>query len=476
METKKLTSRLKIDMVVNTVPHDISGVCCHTKEVRDGCVFVCIKGANCDGHDFAKQAVQKGAKMVVCQKPLDLDVCQIVVKDTHKAMSVLSSAWHDYPAQKLKIICVVGTNGKTSVATLIYKIMSQCGYKCALVSTNGIYIDGKYIDNDMTTPDPMVLNRLWADMVACDTKFCIMEMSAHAIHQQKTFGNVVDVAVFTNLSQDHLDYFGDMDSYAKTKTSFFDRQYTKIAVVNSDDKVGQQLIKDNKIPTVSFGITNVADVFAIDINCDGQTSCFVVNLYDEVCRFCCKMPGIFNVYNLLASATVCRIFGVKAKQIAMALKDIEGVEGRNETVFLPDGTKAVVDYAHTPDGFKNILSHLKKSTKGKLICVFGCGGNRDKTKRKIMGQVSSQYCDFVFVTSDNPRFEDPFEIMFDVQSGLSVSHKLVCNRKDAIKQALDMAKSGDTVAILGKGHEKYQEINGAKYPFCDMDVVLGYTK
>jgi len=476
MDTLQLLSGLKILQVVNTIPQQIDGVFCDSKKVAKNSLFVCIKGTNCDGHDFALQAVKNGATVVVCQKQMDIDVCQIVVEDTHKAMAYLASAWHGFPAQKMRVVCVVGTNGKTSTATLIYKVLCHTGHKSALVSTNGIFIDEKYIENKMTTPDPMELNCLWQKMVDCGTKFCVMEMSAHAIDQQKTFGNMVDLAVFTNLSQDHLDYFGNMQKYGETKQSFFDRQYAKIAVVNSDDKLGQKIIKQNKLPTVSYGITNVADVFAIDIDCNGQNSSFVINLYDEVCFFRYKLSGMFNVYNVLACATACRVFGIKANEIAKALLCVDEIEGRNQTVFLPNGVRVVVDYAHTPDGFANVLPHLKQSTKGKLICVFGCGGNRDKTKRKTMGQIASEFCDFVFITSDNPRYENPFDIMFQVQEGVSVDHQLVCNRGQAITTALNLAKNGDTVAILGKGHEKYQEINGAKYPFCDMTAVLQHVK
>ena len=474
MKSKQLFESLKILHIVNTLPDDVSGVCCHTDQVEQNNVFVCIKGANFDGHNFARLAVDKGASVVVCQRQLDIDVCQIVVEDTHKAMSILASSWFGFPSKKLKIICVVGTNGKTSTATLIYKVLSQVGQKCALISTNGIFLDGKFVQNNMTTPDPMVLNKLWQEMANCGTRFCVMEMSAHAIDQQKTFGNVVDMAVFTNLSQDHLDYFGNMQKYGEAKQSFFDKQYAKLAVINADDNLGQIMIKNQKIPTVSFGITNVADVFAMYIDCYRQKSSFVINLYDDVCRFEYNLSGLFNVYNVLACATACRVFGVKADQIAKALENITEIEGRNQTVFLQNGARVVVDYAHTPDGIKNILSHLRYSTSGRLIAVFGCGGNRDKTKRKIMGEIASNYCDLVFITSDNPRFENPFDVMFQIQEGVLCDCQLVCDRKQAINNALKMAKKDDTVAILGKGHEKYQEINGVKYPFCDMDVVIDF--
>ncbi|MBR2030060.1 MAG: hypothetical protein IJ999_04060 [Clostridia bacterium] len=333
MDTLQLLSGLKILQVVNTIPQQIDGVFCDSKKVTKNSLFVCINGTNCDGHDFAFQAVKNGATVVVCQKQMDIDVCQLVVEDTHKAMSYLASAWYDFPAKKMRVICVVGTNGKTSTATLIYKVLCQTGHKSALISTNGIFIDEKFIENKMTTPDPMELNCLWQKMAECGTKFCVMEMSAHAIDQQKTFGNVVDLAVFTNLSQDHLDYFGNMQKYGYTKQSFFDRQYSKIAVVNSDDKLGQKIIKQNKIPTVSYGITNVADVFAIDVDCNGQSSSFVINLYDEVCFFRYKLSGLFNIYNVLACATTCRVFGIKANEIAKALLCVDEIEDAVKILF-----------------------------------------------------------------------------------------------------------------------------------------------
>lgn len=472
MQVEKLIESLKINEVVNNLPDEVSQIYTVSSQVKQDGMFVCIKGFKADGHDFAAEAVQNGAACIVCQRKLDLPVCQIIVDDTHKAISLLASAFYGNPSKKLKIICVVGTNGKTSTAFIIDGILNSAGHKCALVSTNGIYIDGNYIKNDMTTPDPLVLNALFAQMVDAEAEYCVMEMSAHAIEQQKLFGTVADLAVFTNFSQDHLDYFGTIENYRKVKKSFFGKDCAKIAVLNSDDELGREIAREEGIPCVTYGLENPADVFAIDVNCEGESSSYVMNIYDEIAFIRYKLSGRFNVYNTLAAATVCRVFGINLKSIAKGLSQLKCIEGRNQWVYFPKGFKVVVDFAHTPDGIANILSYLRDSTFGKLIVVFGCGGDRDKSKRKVMGKVVSKYADYAYITSDNPRSEDPFEIMFEAEKGLYINHELVCDRKTAITKAVNAAKQDDTVAILGKGHEKYQEINGVKYPFSDMDAVL----
>jgi UDP-N-acetylmuramoyl-L-alanyl-D-glutamate--2,6-diaminopimelate ligase len=472
MQVKKLIESLKIREVVNNLPKEISQIYTVSSQVKENGMFVCINGFKADGHDFAEEAVKNGATCIVCQKKLDLPVCQIIVEDTHKAISLLASAFYGNPAQKLKIICVVGTNGKTSTAFIIDGILNSSGGKSALISTNGIYIDGNYIKNDMTTPDPLVLNGLFAQMVDANVEFCVMEMSAHAIEQQKLYGAVADLAVFTNFSQDHLDYFGTLENYRQVKKSFFNKDCAKVAVVNADDELGKEILKEENIQCVSYGLDNPADVFAIDVSCEGDSSSYVMNIYDEIAFIRYKLSGRFNVYNTLAAATVCRVFGINLKSIAKGISQLKCIEGRNQSICFPKGFKVVVDFAHTPEGIANILSYLRDSTFGKLIVVFGCGGDRDKSKRKPMGKAVSKYADYAYLTSDNPRSEDPFEIMFEAEKGLYINHELVCDRKTAITKAVNMAKQDDAVAILGKGHEKYQEINGVKYPFSDMEVVL----
>lgn len=472
MLTEKLTARLKINQVVNNLPREITSISVSSTETTDGSLFVCLKGTNADGHDYAAEAVKKGAVCIVCERPLELPVCQLVVEDTHKAASLLAAEFYGRPADRFKLICVVGTNGKTSTAFIIHKILTTAGHKSALISTNGIYVDGQYRQNQMTTPDPLYLNELFYDIAECGSEFCVMEMSAHAIHQNKLYGTVADLAVFTNFSQDHLDYFKSMQNYRAVKKSFFDKSCAKIAVVNADDDLGREILADGRLPAVSYGVENPSDVFAVDINCEGERASYVMNIYDEIRAVNYFLPGRFNVYNTLAAATACRVFGIKADAIAKGIAAVKSIEGRNQSVCFPKGFKVVVDFAHTPEGIQNILSHLRSSTFGKLIVVFGCGGDRDKGKRALMGKAVSAYADYAVITSDNPRSEDPFEIMFAAESGLKIDHELICDRKTAIAKAVWRASKDDTVAILGKGHEKYQEINGVKYPFSDMEIVL----
>lgn len=451
---------------------EITSVSSCSSQVKNGAMFFCVKGEKADGHDFAFEAIKNGAVCVVCEKPLDAEVCQIIVDNSDKAQAAFSNAFFGFPTKKLKIICVVGTNGKTSTAVLINSVLKEAGYKTGLISTNGIWIGEDYEKNDMTTPCPCRLYELFFEMQKQKVNFCVMEMSAHAIKREKLFQVEADLAVFTNFSQDHLDYFKNMQNYADTKMSFFKKGKTKIAVVNADDKIGRELIFNAEVPTVSYGIDNPSDVFAMDVECEKDFSSYIMNIYDEVYKMEYPLTGKFNVYNTLAAATACRVFGIKPDVIGKGIRKIKFIEGRNQAYRFPQGFKVVIDYAHTPEGIENILSHLKASTFGKLITVFGCGGNRDKSKRKIMAESVSKYSDYAVLTSDNPRYEDPYEIMFEAEKGLSVNHELMCDRKAAITRAIGKAEKDDVVAVLGKGHEKYQEIKGEKLPFSDAEIVL----
>lgn len=467
-----LIKNLDVKGTANFEDVEITGIYTSSDEVRQGGLFICEKGEKHDGHDFAAQAVKNGAVCVVAERDLSLPVCTVVTDNTRAAESEISSAFYGCPAGRLKIVCVVGTNGKTSTAVIIYKILTCAGKKCGLISTNGIYVNDVYEPNEMTTPSPLTLNRLFRQMVDAGCEFCVMEMSAHAIALDKLRGIVAETTVFTNFSQDHLDYFGSMENYKNVKKSFFDKTHTKSAVVNADDAVGREIMAAADMPVVSYGIDCPADAFAVRVDCEGARLSYVMNIYDEMAFIRCGLSGRFNVYNTLAAATACRVLGIKMPQISHGISEIKFIEGRCQTVYFPQGFRVVVDFAHTPDGITNVLAHLKASDFGRLIVVFGCGGDRDKSKRRLMGEAVSRYADYAFLTSDNPRGEDPFEIMFEAEKGLDIGHQLVCDRCAAITKAVYMARKDDVVAVLGKGHEKYQEINGVKYPFSDMEVVL----
>lgn len=472
MRTCDLLDGLQIEEVVNNLPQDIDGIYSSSSEVKQGGLFVCLKGSTADGHDFAAQAAEKGAVAVVCEKKLDLPVCQIVVKDARAALSLLAAKFFGEPAKSLKLISVVGTNGKTSTAFIISTVLNACGEKCALISTNGVYIGNEFFPNKLTTPDPMDMQRFLKHAKDAGCKFCVTEVSAHAIALKKTFGMTADMAVFTNFSQDHLDYFKTMENYRAVKKSYFFRPNIKTAAVNVDDALGAEIISDTDVPVITFGLNAPADVFAVDVSCEDERSSYVLNVCDDVAFVGYCLSGKFNVYNTLAAAAACTAFGIRPQQFAAALGQMKAIEGRNQWVSFPKGFKAVIDFAHTPEGIRNVLAHLRSSTFGRLITVFGCGGDRDKTKRAAMAEAVSEFSDYALLTSDNPRFEDPFDIMFEAEKGLSICHELVCDRGKAIAKAIGMAKKDDTIAILGKGHENYQEINGTRLHFSDMEVVL----
>ncbi len=441
-----------------------------TSTVKQGAMFFCLQGDNFDGHDFFRKAIGDGASVVVCQKILDTKATQIVVEDTRAFMSLVAKRFYHNAADKLKIICVVGTNGKTSTTYLLDAIFNKAGYNTGVIGSNGVFINGNHYDSKLTTPDPIELNYWLYQMYLNKVHFVFMELSAHAIYYKKLFGIVSDLTVFTNFSQDHLDFFIDMQRYAATKKSHFGKHFTKIAVVNCDDELGNQIIQETELPLVTYGCGD-ADVSASQIQVRSDGISYMLDLYGEKAMVNYRLCGKFNVYNTLAASTVAKLYGIGIDKIVEGLASVEFVEGRNETMFRKDGARIVVDFAHTPDGVINILSYLKSTCKGNLIVVFGCGGNRDKYKRPLMAQAVSKYADFAVVTNDNPRFEAPTTIVNDILAGMTCQYKVILNRSQATEFALSVAKVDDTVAVLGKGAEKYQEIKGRKYPYYDVDVI-----
>lgn len=456
--------------VVGADSIEIASLACDTSEVGRGGLFFCLVGGQADGHDFAPKAAFDGAAALVVERRLDISITQVIVEDSRAAMAVMAKRFYGNAADRLQLIAVVGTNGKTSTTYLINSILRQAGHRTAVIGTNGVFIGEERHPSKLTTPDPIELHGLFAQFVEAKIKFVVMEVSAHALALRKNEGLRFDVAVFTNFSQDHLDFFQNMTEYANAKLKMFNEKYTKVAVVNSDDELGKQIARQNKIPVVTYGCEDVADIFALDYSEGSEGMEFVINLYDEVERVAFGLHGKFNVYNILAAATTARIFGIKLRTITQGIKNVRRIDGRNETIFI-GGVRAVVDFAHTPDGIKNILSYLRQSAQGKLFVVFGCGGDRDRFKRPLMAQAVSKYADMAFVTNDNPRFETPDSIINDISCGLSCPYTVIMNRAKAIEKAVETAAEGDTVAILGKGAEDYQEIGGKKIPYSDFEVL-----
>ncbi|MBR2871783.1 MAG: UDP-N-acetylmuramoyl-L-alanyl-D-glutamate--2,6-diaminopimelate ligase [Clostridia bacterium] len=472
MTVKEVIDGLEIVKVIGKTDAQVKDVCIDSNSVVKDSLFICIKGENFDGHSFINQVQKYGAVAIVTEKYVRSAITQIIVKNTRKAMGKIASNFYGKPEKELKLIGVTGTNGKTTTAHLIYNILNANGIKCGVIGTLGTYYSDKFIQPNLTTPDPLNLYKIFREMVDNGVKAVSMEVSAHALYLDKLDGIDFEVGIFTNLTQDHLDFFENMEEYKKAKQSFFFKNKIKYAVLNSDDKVSFE-ISQNKKNVLFYGIDNPSDVFAIDIEQMEYATHFVINIFDAIHVAKIKLKGLFNVYNSLAAATACALLGVKTKNIVSALSEIANVSGRLETVYSGDFT-VMIDYAHTPDGLEKCLTAIRETCKGKLICVFGCGGNRDVDKREIMGEISGKFADFTVITSDNPRYEEPMDIIWQIEKGIlkhTKKYVIVQDRVQGIEYALKMAKEKDVVVVAGKGSENYQEIFGIKKPYNDKDTI-----
>lgn len=471
MELEKLLTN--VEVVSNNAEHvvEVDDISINSEKAKMGDLFICLKGKEFDGHDFVKSLIGKVAVFIVEKKP-EVDVPYILVKDTRKAYSTISQNFFRNPADNLKIISVVGTNGKTSTAHIINDILSYAGFKTGLIGTLGHFILNEKVAESLTTPDPYELNKLFFEMLCKGVEVVTIEVSAHAIALQKLYGIKSDIAILTNISQDHLDYFENFENYAQTKLSYFTPEFTKLAVVNADDEWGQKLIASSQVPTVTYALESPCDVFAIDVYPDFDGTKFVVNLFDNVLEMKSSLYGYFNVYNLLPPMIVASSLGVPTDTICQAVRRIKSIDGRFNILRNGKGL-IIIDYAHTPEGLKNLLSTARSITKSRLITVFGCGGERDKTKRSIMGTVASSMSELVVLTSDNPRGEEPETIISEIEKGvIGCDKKILSHRADAISYAISEMQEGDTVVIAGKGAENYMEIRGQRIPFSDLEQAM----
>ena len=448
---------------------DVTSLSCDTSTVKPGCIFFCLKGQKYDGHNFFRKAIGDGAVAIVTERKLDTSLLQIVVPNCRIAMAVCAKNFYEHCADKMRLIAIVGTNGKTSTSYILQNILQKSGTNTAVVGTNGVFFNNQHIACNLTTPDPILLHKLFKQMYQNNVRTVVMEVSAHAIALSKVYGLHFEVAIFTNFSQDHLDYFGTMEKYASVKSGFFCLENISNAVVNVDDQLGKQIF--GKVPSVSFGMEENCDCFVENPQIDGEFTTFDVCLFGNRAKFKTKLAGKFNLYNILSACSTASVLGIPISTMVDAVAEVEYIDGRNQTLLRNDGVKIVIDFAHTPDGVSNILSYLKSASQGQLIVVFGCGGNRDKFKRPLMAEVVSKYADFAVVTNDNPRFEDPKVIADDIVAKLTCKHKVILNRSQATEFALSLASCGDTVAILGKGAERYQEIKNKKIPYSDLEIV-----
>ncbi|MDR1094503.1 MAG: UDP-N-acetylmuramoyl-L-alanyl-D-glutamate--2,6-diaminopimelate ligase [Clostridiales bacterium] len=451
----------------------ITSLACAAADVLPGGLFFCLNGTRADGHAFAAKAAGAGAAALVVERFLPLKTTQILVKDARSAMAFMAGDFYGNPIGKMKLIGVTGTNGKTTTTYILREIAETAGVKTGLIGTTCNKIGDTELPARMTTPDPIELHALFADMLSRGVRWAVMEVSAHAIDLRKMDGARADIAVLTNVSQDHLDYFETLERYKEVKKSYFAPDRCKHAVVNADDPAGREIIEAARTPVTTYGCENPSDVFAVNFETNAKGLKYVVNLFDDIYDVRFRLPGRYNMYNTLAAAAAARALGASVKDIAAGIGALRSVPGRFNVLDTRPYT-VIVDFAHTPEGIANVCKCAREITRGRLTVVFGCGGDRDKAKRPLMGRAAGGAADFVILTSDNPRFEPPFDIMRQAEAGLreaACRYVAIENRREAIAYALKTARKNDTVLILGKGDENYQEICGVKYPFGDADAV-----
>ncbi len=458
------TAGLK-DAAVTLVTEDSRKVC-------DGSVFVCIKGAHFDGHDKAAEACEKGAVLVVAESDTGVKN-QLIVNDSREAFSLLSASFFDNPAKKLRLVGVTGTNGKTTTCFLLKGIFESLGHKTGLIGTVKNMIGEKEYPANFTTPDPFELNGLFAEMVEAGCEFCVMEVSSQALAQQRVAGLHYETAIFTNLTQDHLDYHGNFENYIAAKHKLFENCST--AIVNSDDEAYTAMLEGCSCRCITFSaMSDSADFSAKNIEYKSDGVAYILVGIGKIERIKMGIPGGFTVYNSMGAAICAIELGMPMDKVAQALSVAKGVPGRIEVVPTDTDYTVIIDYAHSPDGLQNILAALRKIAKARIITVFGCGGDRDKTKRPKMGKIAADMSDFVVVTSDNPRTEDPQTILEEVAEG-TVGAKIpvvkIVDRTEAIEFALNEANAGDIVLLAGKGHETYQILNTGKIHYDEREIV-----
>lgn len=443
-------------------------------EVRKG-LFFCISGMRFDAHDYAGQAIENGCIALIVERHLDIDVPQVVTKNVRSAMAYIAAAFFGHPSKELRMIGMCGTKGKTTTSYLMKAITENAGFKTGLIGTTGNMIGDKHIKSNMTTPDPIDLHRCLRQMVDEGVQVVSMEVSAHAVDMHRLDSVIFEAVCYTNFSQDHLDYFGTMENYFETKKDFFLHGQVLNAALNADEETSRQVIADLTIPYITFGISAEADVFAREIEISENGVSFDIALRGlEEMSIDMKLTGMFNVYNSLAAASLAMIMGIDAQAIKGGLESVQAVPGRVEVLDTHTSYKVILDYAHSPDALQNVLQTVRAFTKKRLIALVGCGGDRDHGKRPIMGEIVGKLADFSILTSDNPRTEDPDEILRSIEEGMRKTdgeYIVIENRREAIRHALAMGGEGDVIILAGKGNETYQDIMGVKRPFDEKVVV-----
>lgn len=451
---------------------DLTDITIDSRSVSAGSVFVCIRGEKTDGHKFAKMAEEKGAACIVCEEELDVKIPCVIYPDTKLALAMISSRFYNEPEKSLHLVGITGTNGKTSVSYFVKKILENQGKKVGIIGTNEILVGDKDVgikSSTPTTPNSLELRKIFAKMLKMGAEYVVMEVSSHALDLHRVEGLTYDVGVFTNLTRDHLDYHKTMENYFLAKKKLFD--ISRVGVINGDDAYGRRILDENGASKISLG-TKDAELLAENIEIDEKGVKFSAVYKGEKYPVSLPVSGMFSVYNGLCAFGAALAMGFSADECAKGLSKALGVCGRLERVETNTDFSVIIDYAHTPDGLENVLSAVNSFKKGRCIAVFGCGGDRDATKRPIMGEIGTRMADVAIITSDNPRTEDPKKIIEDILSGVKTENfTVVENRRDAIKYALSVAGAEDIVLLLGKGQETYQIIGTEKLHFDEREIV-----
>jgi len=475
MKLKDLLTKIKPVEIIGNADIDITGINIDSRKIESGHLFVAMRGTQVDGHQFIPKAIEKGAAAVLCEEiaePVE-GITYVKVADCEDSVGPVATTFYGDPTSKLKLVGVTGTNGKTTIATLLYNMFRKMGHKCGLLSTVCNYVDDEAYPTDHTTPDPIELNMLLAKMVEAGCDYAFMECSSHAIAQKRIGGLVFAGGLFTNLTRDHLDYHKTFENYRDAKKKFFDDlPKGAFAITNADDKNGMVMVQNTKATVKTYSTRTMADFTAHIIECHFEGMYLEMDGHEVGVQFI----GKFNVSNLLAVYGAARMLGKNSEEILVVLSTLKSVSGRLEPIQSPEGFTAVVDYAHTPDALENVLNAIHEvldGKEGKIITVCGAGGNRDKGKRPLMAQEAVKQSNKVIITSDNPRFEEPQDIINDMLAGLTPQQMKkvvsIVDRREAIKTACMLAQKGDVILIAGKGHEDYQDVKGVKHHFDDRE-------
>ena len=473
---REILYKVEINSVIGNTSLSINKIEFDSRLISDGDMYIAITGVNVDGHSFISQAIQNGANCIVCEKIPDNKTDGVVyvnVKSSRKALAIISSNYFDNPSSKLNLIGVTGTNGKTTIATLLFDLYTELEIKSGLISTVKISYDNKNFQANQTTPDSLLINRFLSEMVNSNVRYCFMEVSSHGIDQNRTDGLIFKGGIFTNLTHDHLDYHESFENYRDTKKRFFDSlSNNSFALTNNDDKNGMVMLQNTIADKYTYSLNSVSDFKAkiLESSFDGML------LKINSTEFWSKLVGKFNAYNILSVYSAASILGLPKNELLKAMSSLDAVAGRFQ-FYKKNKITAIIDYAHTPDALENILKSINeiKTSENNLITVVGCGGNRDKSKRPLMGDIASNLSSKVIFTSDNPRFEDPEIIIEEMITGVKSTNSnktiSISNRKEAIKAACQFARTNDIILVAGKGHESYQEVKGVRSDFDDFEIV-----